>query len=89
MRSGPRLRALGFRLGETPTELWIAKTSPNQFRGVGLGAAVVFLSGVGCRGLVVFSQFNHGDSQTSPASAAVRFHGWSATTAGPTAQSCW
>lgn len=88
MRSGPPLRALGFRLGETPTELWIAKTSPNQFRGVGLGAAVVFCRGLGCRDLVVLSQFNHGDSQKSPR-AAVRFHGWSATTAGPTAQSCW
>lgn len=47
VRSGPPLRALGFRLGETPTDLWIAKTSPNQFRGVGLGAAVVFCRGLG------------------------------------------
>lgn len=47
VRSGPPLRALEFRLGETPTDLWIAKTSPNQFRGVGLGAAVVFCRGLG------------------------------------------
>lgn len=46
VRSGPPLRALGFRLGET-SDLWIAKTSRNQFRGVGLGAAVVFCRGLG------------------------------------------